>query len=120
MEFSEFQQEPLPKNTPIDMEKWRSIIDGCDPDKENQKKYCLRLGINLNTFTYIRGKLSKKSKKSQSNFIPVTLNRFTDQKSQTTYDLTLENSQGFKLHFSSLLSLDQLTKIFKLFGCYHD
>lgn len=105
-------ENPVSKrNLPLDMEKWRAIISDWESSKENQKTYCERLGIKLNTFTYVRGKLSQ-GKTIKPSFIPITLTP-TDTRSDT---VTIENPQGYKLHFSSALSLDRLAKIFKLCG----
>ena len=46
------------KNAPLDMDKWREIIGGWNKSEENQKAYCQRLGVNLNTFSYARSKRS--------------------------------------------------------------
>jgi len=115
MQFSESSNTLPAKNTPLDMAKWHSIIDEWDSSKENQKDYCHRLGINLNTFTYVRGKLLQKNK-IKSKFIPVTLGYTEEPKNHSQNLLTLESPRGFKLHISPSLSLEQLSKIFKLSG----
>lgn len=111
MQFS----EATAKNAPLDMEKWRIIIDDWNSSQENQKDYCHRLGINLNTFTYVRGRLHPKNK-IKSKFIPVTLGHIENSKNHSPNLLTLESPRGFKLHISPLLSLEQLSNIFKLSG----
>mgnify|MGYP001795620002 CR=1 FL=1 len=115
MQFSESNNTTTPKNPPLDMDKWRRIIHEWDSNKENQKDYCQRLGVNLNTFTYIRGKLTQKNK-AKSKFIPITLGQIEEPKNNMQNLLTLESPRGFKLHISPSLSLEQLTKIFKLSG----
>ncbi len=50
------------KNTPIDMDKWREVVEAWKKSGENQKAYCQRLGISLNTFSYARSKLLKQAK----------------------------------------------------------
>jgi hypothetical protein len=35
------------KGTPIDMNKWRKIIDEWSRSGENQKAFCDRLGVSL-------------------------------------------------------------------------
>ena len=109
------QKPPLQKTLPLDMEKWRAIISDWESSKENQKRYCERLGINLNTFTYARSKLGQ-TKKIKPAFVPITLNQAETQHSSTIDTIIIENLQGFKLHVSSTLSLDRLAKIFKLCG----
>jgi hypothetical protein len=115
MQFSEPSNISAAKNLPLDMKKWRSVIEEWDSSKENQKDYCHRLGVSLNTFTYVRGKLLQKNK-IKSKFIPVTLGHIEETKNHSQNLLTLENPRGFKLHISPSLSLEQLSKIFKLSG----
>ena len=107
---------PAPtKTVSLDMEKWRAIMSDWESSQESQKQYCERLGINLNTFTYARSKLIK-AKKLKSAFIPVTLVQSESQKLSTMDTVIIENPQGLKLHLSSDLSLERLTKLFKLCG----
>lgn len=113
--MSEPQNPGFKKNLPLDMDKWRVIIADWEPNKENQKKYCERLGLNLNTFTYARAKLTQ-SKKIKPKFIPITLSRTDAQNPLVTDIVILENPQGFKLHVSSGLPLDRLAKLFNLCG----
>jgi hypothetical protein len=97
------------------MEKWERIVSAWDAGEEHQKAYCQRLGININTFSYVRGKLLKKDK-VKSKFIPITLNRIDEAKKEAPPYIILENPRGFKLHISPTLSLEQLSKIFQLSG----
>jgi hypothetical protein len=121
MQSSESQNPPVLKNPALDMEKWRSLVNAWDASKENQKDYCQRLGISLNTFTYVRGKLIKQDKNTaQPPFVPITLSRFEEQNNPRATTLLLENPNGLKLHISLSLSLEQLIKIFKLAGWQHD
>ncbi len=58
------------KNTPIDMDKRREIVEAWNKSGKNQKAYCQLLGISLNTFSYARSKLLKQAK-SKTRFIPL-------------------------------------------------
>lgn len=113
--MTEPQNSLLKKVPPLDMEKWRAIVSDWESSKENQKEYCERLGISLNTFTYARGKIIQ-SKKMRPAFIPVTINQTRVQDFSGTDIITIESPQGCKLRISSALSLDRLAKIFKLCG----
>jgi hypothetical protein len=115
MEFSGSQNISSAKNASLDMDKWRSLVKAWDATKENQKEYCQRLGINLNTFSYVRGKLIKKEKRSPK-FIPIVLSQSEELKIVDRPLLTLESPRGFKLHISPALSLEQLTNIFRSAG----
>jgi predicted enzyme involved in methoxymalonyl-ACP biosynthesis len=103
------------KNIPLDMNEWSKIIDGWRSGSESQKTYCERLGISLNTFTYARNKLQKKSN-LKTQFIPITIKNAPEEKALLSSVIVLENSQGYKLHFPASLSLEQMAKIFKLSG----
>jgi hypothetical protein len=119
MKFSGSQSVTIPKNTPLDREKWCGIVNAWDANKESQKAYCRRLGISSHTFSYVRGKLIKKNS-VQSPFIPVTVSKFEEKNLPESMLLTLEHPRGFKLHLSPSLSLEQLAKILTLSGWKHD
>ncbi len=112
---SESENILLAKNQPLDMQEWRNLIKEWDSSKETQKEYCQRLRINLNTFSYARGKLNKKEK-IKPKFIPLILNQNDSARISDQHLLTIENPRGFKLHISPSLSFDLLNKIFKLSG----
>lgn len=103
------------KNAPLDMDKWREIIKAWSENTESQKAYCQRLGISLNTFTYARSKLLQKVK-PKIQFIPLTIKNNSEEKSSPPSFIVLENPNGYKLHLSASLSLEQLDKLFKLSG----
>jgi len=115
MEPTNPENTSLPRNTPLDKIKWFNLVKAWDPKREKQKQYCERLGISLTTFSYVRSKLMKETK-IKTKFISLTVNQADSPKTTEPELLTLENPQGFKLHFSPSLSLDQLTKLFKLSG----
>lgn len=103
------------KNSPIDMEKWRGIVEAWNTSGENQKAYCQRLGVSLNTFCYVRGKLMRQIK-SKTQFVPLTIKNLSEEKAFPSSIIVLENLQGYKLHIPASLSLEQLAKLFKLTG----
>lgn len=113
MDVSAGNQADSEKASVLDMAKWQSIIAEWEASKESQKRYCTRLGINLNTFTYVRSKLGLVSK---PKFIPVTVNPSANKGSESIDRLVIETPQGFKLHISSSLSVERLAKIFRLCG----
>ncbi|MEO9205766.1 MAG: hypothetical protein ABI296_08670 [Gammaproteobacteria bacterium] len=103
------------KSTPLDMDKWREIIEAWNKSGESQKAYCDRLEISFNTFTYARTKfLQQDNPKTQ--FIPLTVKSNSEEKLLPLSSITLENPYGYKLHLPASLSLEQLTKLFKLSG----
>jgi len=64
-------QEPLSAQDEI---KWSTLIEEWEQGNERQKAYCERLGLNLNTFIYMRSKLFGKKKKQAANkFIEVKI-----------------------------------------------
>ena len=102
------------KNSPIDMEKWRGIVEAWNTSGENQKAYCQRLGVSLNTFCYVRGKLMRQNK-PKTQFVPLTIKNLSEEKALSPHH-RIGKSQGYKLHIPASLSLEQLAKIFKLSG----
>jgi len=103
------------KNTPLDMDKWREIIEAWNESSQSQKVYCQRLGISFNTFSYVRSKMLQKEK-PKTQFIPLTIKSNNEEKSPSSSLIVLENPHGYKLHLSVSLSLEQLAKLFKLSG----
>jgi len=104
----------------LDMKKWQDLISDWEKTKESQKSFCLRLGLNINTFTYIRGKLSSDSKKQISNnhFIPVKIKNSPLLKTSIE-QLIIENINGIKLHIPINLSKEKLILLFDLIGWQH-
>jgi hypothetical protein len=112
-------QNHAAKHTLLDMKKWHELIDAWSKSGENQKTYCQRIGVSLNTFTYARAKLSQ-AKKLKTAFVPVTLKDTQEEKTSSLSSvIILENPKGYKLHFPAALSLDQLAKLFQLLGWCH-
>jgi len=103
------------KNTPLDMGKWREIIEAWNQSGESQKNYCQRLGLSFNSFTYARSKLLQQDK-PETQFIPLSVRSNSEEKTLSPSAIVLENPQGYKLHLSASLSLEQLAKLFKLSG----
>jgi hypothetical protein len=103
------------KNTPLDMDKWREIIEAWNKSGESQKSFCERLGVSLNTFTYARVKLLQQEK-PKAQFVPLTIKNSLEEKALLPSVFVIENPQGYKLHLSASLPLEQLTKLFKLSG----
>ncbi len=103
------------KITQLDMDRWREIISAWEKSGENQKAYCDRLELSLNTFSYARSKLLQQNK-PKSQFIPLTIKNNSEEKTLTQSVIVLENTQGYKLHFSASLSLEQLTKLLRVSG----
>jgi hypothetical protein len=103
------------KNTPLDMNKWREIIETWSKSHENQKAYCARLGLSLNTFGYARSKLLQQNKQ-KTQFLPLVVKSNCEDKTSPSSVVVLENLSGYKLHLPVSLSLEQLTKLFKLSG----
>jgi len=52
------------KKISFGMNEWHEIINKWSSGGESQKIYCECLGININTFTYARGKLQKQANPS--------------------------------------------------------
>ena len=105
------------KNLPLDMNKWREIIKEWNKSGENQKTYCQRLGLNLNTFIYARSKLREPKQSKKPQFVSLTVKN--DEEKLSASSIILENPRGYKLYLSASLSLDQLMKVFKLSGWNH-
>jgi hypothetical protein len=103
------------KNASLDMDKWQEIVEAWSKSGENQKTYCQRLGVSLNTFSYARSKLLQKDK-PKAQFIPLTIKSNSEEKTFSPSNIVFENPHGYKLHLSASLSLEQLAKVFNLSG----
>ena len=93
---------PGNKQKIINLEEWAKLISEWKSSTESQKEYCARLNLNINTFTYVKGKLSAKA--MQKKFIPITIRQEIPPKLVST--IILENSKGMKLHIP-LASIDE-------------
>jgi hypothetical protein len=111
------QNHPV-KNTPLDMNKWQKIVEAWNKTIETQQAYCKRLGVSLNTFSYARSKLLQQDK-PKPKFLPLTVKNNDKETIFSSSTITLENPCGYKLHLSASLSLEQLSKLFKLSGWAH-
>ena len=110
------QHEASNPLAPLDTAKWRSIIADWEKTNENQKAYCERMNINLNTFTYMRGKLlAEKKKQSGADFVAVKIK--PDAKPMTAPKImTIENHKGIKIHLPIHISEVQLKQLLQLLG----
>lgn len=104
----------------LDMQKWRDLIADWEQTKESQKAFCIRLGLNINTFTYIRGKLSATEKKHAINnhFIPVTVKKSSHLKA-CSEQLIIENIDGLKLYIPMSLSEEKLVLLLNIIGWHN-
>lgn len=103
------------KPMPLDMIKWREIINNWSASGETQKNYCDRLGISLNTFSYARSKLQQQSK-SEKRFVPLTIKSNEKENALSSSIVILENNRGYTLRFPASLPQEQLVKLFNLSG----
>lgn len=102
--------------------KWSELIAEWEKSNESQKQFCDRLGINVNTFTYMRSKLLSSNKKlnKSKKFIPVTIAKDVAKENIKCTDLIiLESNNGIKLHIPLSISFDKLTHLLKLVGWNH-
>ena len=95
----------------INQEEWAKLISEWKNSAESQKEFCARLNLNINTFTYVKGKLSKKDK--QKKFIPITIRQETCLKLKS--NIILENDKGMKLHIP-LMAGEDMMSLLKLAG----
>lgn len=105
------------KNLPIDLAKWREIVNDWELSGESQKIYCERTGISLNTFVYARNKLRQKPK-LKTTFTPLVIKNHEETTITSQLSIILENHRGYKLHFPVSLSAEQIAKLLKLSGWY--
>lgn len=114
-------QNSAVKFQPLDMVRWREIVEAWNGNIETQQAYCKRLGISLNTFSYARSKLQQQTK-PKNHFIPIALKSSeekTNSYSASHSAIVIENPRGYKLHLSVSLSSEQLAKLFKISGWSH-
>jgi hypothetical protein len=99
----------------LDKTKWEKLIADWEKSNESQASYCDRLGLNINTFTYIRSRLQKD--KHKAKFIPVTVNKVS--KSIEIHDIILESSNGIKLRIPVTISKENFKQLLALIGWQH-
>jgi hypothetical protein len=102
----------------LDKTKWEELITEWEKSNESQRAFCNRLGININTFSYIRSKMLRKNEKSKpSKFIPITVTE--SNKKVETHDVILESSNGIKLIIASSISPAKFKQLLELVGWKH-
>jgi hypothetical protein len=107
------QNQPI-NNPCSDMHNWKEIIDDWSKSGESQKKYCDRLELNLNKFTYERSKLLSENK-IKNPFVRLAVKNEVGNFTNSS-TIILENSRGLKLYLPTNLSLDQFANLFKISG----
>ena len=122
-ELTMHDQEIRSRNTSkeiriLDKTKWRTLIEEWKESNESQKAFCNRLGLNINTFTYMRGKFLKKDDKYRvAKFIPVAVkdaNMPIDLK-----EIILESANGIKLRIPTSINLETFKQLLTLLGWQH-
>jgi len=98
--------------TTVNQDAWPKLISEWQSSGESQKEFCKRLNLNLNTFTYIKGKLS--IKKQKNTFIPLTIGK--EISSKPIPNIILENAAGMKLHVSLTATDENIIRLLKIAG----
>lgn len=96
----------------ISKNEWPKLISEWQNSGESQKEFCKRLNLNLNTFTYIKSKLSTKDKKNK--FIPITIRK--DISPNPMPNITIENLAGMKLQVSLAATDENIIRLLKIAG----
>jgi len=116
MQSSNLENEISVKPLPLDMLQWQRIINDWESSNQSQKRFCSRLGISFNTFSYARSKLAR-AQNIKPAFIPVNVN-LSDHQPFKSENVVIENPRGFKLHISPGCSSEHMLNILKLSGWF--
>ncbi len=100
------------KQKKINYEEWSNLIAEWKSSTESQIEFCARLNLNINTFTYVKNKLSLKNK--QKKFIPITIR--PEIRPQIFSNMILENSKGMKLHIPLAAIDESIIHLLKIAG----
>ena len=100
------------KATKINFEEWAKLIAEWKSSAESQTEFCTRLNLNINTFTYVKNKLSSKAK--QQSFIPITIRQ--EIRPKLVSNMILENSKGMKLHIPLAATDESIIHLLKIVG----
>ena len=96
----------------INLTDWSKLVNEWKKGTESQKDFCACLNLNINTFTYVKAKLSTQEK--QKKFIPLTIRQETPIKYLP--NIILENSKGMKLHLPVSVITEETMHLLKLAG----
>jgi predicted enzyme involved in methoxymalonyl-ACP biosynthesis len=100
------------KEKVINLEEWSKLIIAWKNGTESQRKFCARLGLNINTFTYAKRKLSAKNK--QEKFVPIVIRQETPSKLMS--NIILENAKGMKLYIPLTSISEEMINLLKMAG----
>jgi hypothetical protein len=109
------QNQAKSKPKPLEKAKWINIIEDWEKSHETQKAYCERLGINLNTFVYMRIKMLAEKKKTAKQFVPVTVSE-TSLVNTAHFQMTITNSKGMSIKLPLAMDKNKLLELLQLLG----
>ena len=99
---------------------WLTIIKQWEESKLSQQAYCTRSGINLNSFTYMRGKfLSSASSEVKAKFVRVKMavNHVTPVDAPRSIQIKMLT--GHVVYIPINMDVNEIAKLIHLLGAPH-
>jgi hypothetical protein len=106
------------KNT--NQQHWLTHIKQWEESKLSQQTYCTQSGINLNSFTYWRGKfLSLSSQKVKTKFVRVKMAVNHATSADTPRSIQVKLLTGYIVYIPTNLDISDIAKLINLLGVPH-
>ena len=91
-----------------------------EESKLSQQAYCIQSGINLNSFTYWRGKfLSPRLHDAKTQFVPVKVSSDKVQSSDSPLSIQIKLLTGHVVYIPTNMDVNEIAKLINFLGVPH-
>lgn len=99
---------------------WQMHIKQWKESKLSQQTYCMQSGINLNSFTYWRGKiLSSPSSEAKTKFVRVKMSVNPAAATDEPRSIQIKLLTGHVVYIPTNLDVNEIAKLINLLGAPH-
>ena len=104
----------------LKQQHWLAHIKQWEESGLNQKTYCTQSGLNLNSFTYWRGKLlSSVEQKGKAEFVRVKVALDPINAVHTPQSIQIKLLTGHVVYIPTTLDINDVVKLIGLLGVPH-
>ena len=112
--------EPINTNKDTNRQHWLTHIKQWEESKLSQKVYCTQSGINLNSFTYWRGKfLSSALREAKAKFVRVKMAVNHTVTTDAPRSIQIKLLTGHVVYIPTNLDVNEIAKLINLLGVPH-
>ena len=112
--------EPINSNKDTNHQHWLTHIKQWEESKLSQQAYCTQSGINLNSFTYWRGKfISSASREAKAKFVRVKMAANHAATTDVPRSIQIKLLTGHVVYIPTNLDINEIAKLINLLGVAH-